>query len=496
VPVIEPQTPLHLAAPHSVSQTTALALDWTLLTEPLFVGKHCLNPSTQTTGPGWRVADQPFTLSAEQGAFLRTLGTHLWRFMQAAQALYTASSQGTAPAFVAQWLDRGKPADLLALAHHPSQRHRLPHVIRPDVLLTETGYAVCELDAVPGGLGFVAALNAAYAGWQHHGLMAPPEGLPTRFWHWLCEQLPPLSQGGTDPVVVIALCEESADYTLEWAWLSEAIRQATGGRCHVVDVDQLSVISDRLGYTNEADQWVPVDLVYRFYELFSRADHAGIARIEAAQQAGLVAVTPPANFVQEEKLWLALWHHPALRGWWTEEQVPPDTAAVLDAIIPPGWAVSNDEAGRSQTLAALKAKGIPIKEWAQLGQASQKERQLVLKPSGFSPLAWGSRGVSVGHDLPGAIWAERVAGALAVTNGTPWVLQRFAKPASVPVAFLPGPGEVAQPFEGRVRLCPYYLVSADGSSVELVSVLATVCPKDKKVIHGMSTAVMAPCRVG
>ncbi|TLY21539.1 MAG: hypothetical protein E6K68_05800 [Nitrospirae bacterium] len=47
------------------------------------------------------------------------------------------------------------------------------------------------------------------------------------------------------------------------------------------------------------------------------------------------------------------------------------------------------------------------------------------------------------------------------------------------------------PMPGRVRLSPYYFTAGD--NVELGGILATVCPLDKKLIHGMTEAVMAPC---
>jgi hypothetical protein len=50
---------------------------------------------------------------------------------------------------------------------------------------------------------------------------------------------------------------------------------------------------------------------------------------------------------------------------------------------------------------------------------------------------------------------------------------------------------------GRVRLCPYYFVTGNGDDARahLGGVLATICPADKKIIHGMSTAILAPCSV-
>jgi hypothetical protein len=48
---------------------------------------------------------------------------------------------------------------------------------------------------------------------------------------------------------------------------------------------------------------------------------------------------------------------------------------------------------------------------------------------------------------------------------------------------------------GRARLCPYYFVGGDGDAArpQLGGVLATICPADKKIIHGMTDAILAPC---
>jgi len=44
-------------------------------------------------------------------------------------------------------------------------------------------------------------------------------------------------------------------------------------------------------------------------------------------------------------------------------------------------------------------------------------------------------------------------------------------------------------------LCPYYFVSGEGDSARptLGGVLATIVPADKKIVHGMADAVLAPC---
>ena len=53
------------------------------------------------------------------------------------------------------------------------------------------------------------------------------------------------------------------------------------------------------------------------------------------------------------------------------------------------------------------------------------------------------------------------------------------------------------PMKGRARLCPYYFVSGDGDNLrsELGGVLATAVPAEKKIVHGMADAILAPCSV-
>ena len=47
--------------------------------------------------------------------------------------------------------------------------------------------------------------------------------------------------------------------------------------------------------------------------------------------------------------------------------------------------------------------------------------------------------------------------------------------------------------QSRVRLTPYYFVVA--GAARLGGVLATLCPHDKKKIHGMADAILVPCAV-
>ena len=91
----------------------------------------------------------------------------------------------------------------------------------------------------------------------------------------------------------------------------------------------------------------------------------------------------------------------------------------------------------------------------------KSERDYVLKPSGFSELAWGSRGVKVANDLTKDEWREALREAQASFDKTPYILQRFHKGKRVRVPYLDASSGEIEEMDGRVRLCPYYFVDGD-----------------------------------
>ena len=94
----------------------------------------------------WQIAPEPFPLTLEIRRDLETLGRVLLQFYRALNLLYQHSAAGKQPAWIADWLDRGKPPELIALQRSTLFKNELPRVIRPDVILTESGLKIVELD--------------------------------------------------------------------------------------------------------------------------------------------------------------------------------------------------------------------------------------------------------------------------------------------------------------------------------------------------------------
>ena len=433
----------------------------------------------------WRIAPTPFPLTKDQLHFFHQLGPQLLSFYRALNRLYADSVRGLQPAWIAGYLDQGKPEVLLTYSRMKRFRDQLPAVIRPDIIPTQDGMVITELDSVPGGIGMTACLSALYAEREngHLSLVGGPEGMVRGFAAMLRSQL--VQRTGC---VAILVSEEAKDYRPEMTWLAGRLR-AIGLDAYCVEPRQIRFTEEGLRITSdEMDQ--PVALIYRFYELFDLLNIPKSELVQYALKKDRVTVTPPYKPALEEKLAFALLHHPILRPFW-EQALSNEVFLHLTTIMPRTWILDPAPIPPSATIPGLVIGGRAMMNWRDLATATQKERHLVIKPSGFSELAWGSRGVSVGHDMPQGEWAGAIDNALAAFPHTPYILQEFHKGRLYELDYFdPVTGEMNR-MSGRARLSPYYFVS--GEKTELAGILATICPADKKVIHGMKDAVMVPC---
>ncbi len=442
-----------------------------------------------TPSTTWRIGVTPFTLTRDQLDFFDKLGPQLLSFYRALNRLYLDSVRGIQPAWVAGYLDQGKPEGLLTFSRMKRFRDQLPAVIRPDMIPTQDGMVITELDSVPGGIGLTGALTEIYSATSSTPypleIVGGSEGMVRGFAAMLKSQL--AQQTGC---VAILISEEAKDYRPEMTWLAARLR-TIGLDAYCVEPRQIRFTEEGLRIaSDEMDR--PIALLYRFYELFDLPNIPKWELVQYAIKKDRVTVTPPYKPALEEKLAFGLLHHPVLQPFW-EQTLGREIFLHLTAIMPHTWILDPAPIPPSATIPGLAIGGHAVMDWHDLATATQKERHFVIKPSGFSELAWGSRGVSVGHDMPQNEWAGAIDKALDSFPHTPYVLQEFHKGRLYELDYFdPESGEMKR-MSGRARLSPYYFVS--GEQTELAGILATICPADKKVIHGMRDAVMVPCAV-
>lgn len=404
----------------------------------------------------WVLSPEPFQLDEKTSRIIESLGPALLAFQRACNRLYLDSAAGRGHPWVPKLLDQGKPQRVIDLGRHAAWRDELPRMMRPDLVLTEKGVCISELDSIPGGIGLTAWLNQAYTS-LGDDVIGGGRGMIDNF-------------AAAFPTEDILISRESSDYLPEMEWLAMQLGDRRASRT-----------ADFNPQTDTRNQ----QALYRFFELFDLDNVEHSAELLQMAADGNVSITPPIKAFLEEKLWLVLFWIPQLEDWW-RSALSTEHFALLRDCIPFGWIMNPQKLPPTAVYPQLD-----INAWEEMKSFGRRERELVLKISGFSERGWGSRGVFIGHDLSQDAWSAAIDEALASFPTNPFVLQRFHAGRVVNHPAWHDDKRVATLEKSRVRLCPYYFV-ANGEP-RLSGVLATVCPADKKILHGMKDAMMLPC---
>src|SRR5438270_6575424 len=160
----------------------------------------------------WLLSPDAFPIEKKFLTELEQLGHRLFVFQRACNQLYQLSVKGKQPEWVARYLDAGKPKELIEFSRRKEIRDDLPSVIRPDLILTDDGYIIAEIDSVPGGIGLTGWLNQTYSKFDQE-IIAGADGMLDGF-----ETV--LPNGGD-----IVISQESATYRPEMEWLAARLKE-------------------------------------------------------------------------------------------------------------------------------------------------------------------------------------------------------------------------------------------------------------------------------
>ena len=433
----------------------------------------------------WLLSPDAFPIDKKFAAELEQLGHRLFVFQRACNQLYQLSVKGKQPAWVARYLDAGKPAELIEFSRRKEIRDDLPRVIRPDLILTDKGYIIAEIDSVPGGIGLTGWLNQTYSAFDSE-IIGGADGMLDGF-------RTVLPNGGD-----ILISQEAATYRPEMEWIAARLQDRHAVAPRMRDHSDSIRNSKPAGISDPRYSWrvVPAEnyepqdgrAVYRFFELFDLPNIAKIDKTLRANAEGRITITPPIKPYLEEKMWFALFWLQPLKEFWRRE-LGDKYFIKLQEVIPYSWLLDPTPLPQHAVIPRLE-----IHDWREAARFSQKDRDLLLKVSGFSPLGWGSRGIALGSDLPHAEWQRRIEHALANFESTPTILQKFHKGRLFKHRYWDASSGELKTMKGRVRLCPYFFVEED--RVKLRGALATIVPADKKFLHGMRDAILVPSRIG
>src|SRR6202795_777815 len=202
----------------------------------------------------WLLSPDAFPVEKKFVVELEQLGHRLFVFQRACNQLYQQSVKGKQPDWIARYLDAGKPPELIEFSRRKEIRDDLPRVIRPDLILTENGYIIAEIDSVPGGIGLTAWLNQTYSAFDND-IIGGPDGMLDGFRSVLPE-------GGD-----IVISQEAATYRPEMEWIAARLEARAPSRPGTAQRPSLQQQSNVTLRVVAAENYEPQDgrAVYRFF---------------------------------------------------------------------------------------------------------------------------------------------------------------------------------------------------------------------------------------
>ncbi len=379
----------------------------------------------------WLVSPAWFELSNEQISELKKLGGLLYRFLDACNDLYFADEK------VAKLVEQGKPEKVIALQR--SFPKEMPCLIRPDIVLTEDGFKVTEIELVVGGMGMGSKIKEA-----HLSVMPVAKPFKGSIPRSFLKAVKPIA-GGKKIFLVPSF---HSRYLPELKILSKLCRRKGA------DVEAMQPEKVRGA--------MRVGVIWRLFEAYEWG------KIQLPDK---VPIYPPLKQFLEEKIWMALLYCKDYENFWKSRLGK--NFDLLKKYIPPTWVIHEN------------FLPMPLSELMLL---SRKKRQYVTKLSGYSEKAWGGRSFIYWGEPSKKKWKEFLS--TAMQSNQLYILQQFqqSKKHSFPALIN---GEIKQIDNLRNRLCPFYF--RIGKKAELGDIIVTL--RKCKNVHGATDSIRIPVAI-
>lgn len=379
----------------------------------------------------WLISPSWFELNTEQILELKRLGYRLYRFLEASNNLYFKDEK------VAKLVEQGKPEPVIT-----SQRNlpkEMPLLIRADIVLTENGFQVTEIEIIVGGMGMGSKIKEAYL-----SVIPPSKPYPGSILKSFLRTVRIVS--GKEKILLVP--SFSSRYLPELRIFSR-LCQREGYNVEAIPPE-------------EVRKTMKVGIIWRLFEAYEWE------KIELPKK---VPIYPPLKQFMEEKIWMALLHCQDYRNYW--ENSLGEDFSFLKKYIPPTWIIHQSYLPR------------PLSELEKLGR---KRRQYVTKLSGYSEQAWGGKSFRYWGEPSNKKWKEFLS--TAIGSNQLYILQEFQNSIKYSFPALIN-GEIKQIDNLRTRLCPFYFKV--GEEVELGDIIVTL--RKHKNVHGATDSIRIPVAI-
>ncbi len=385
-------------------------------------------------GIGFRVSPTPFKLTKEQKDEMLCIGKAICNYMDACIELYSSNQE------VKEILDRGKPKEYIG--------KELPNYLflRPDLILTETGFSICEIETSPFGLGLAEILNRTYGNVGYDPLVKQ-------------NTLKNYIQSRTANEGTIAYSDKVKSFKGQLDFLAEEIFSGNGKKWDSENISHNTTSSEeiyRAFYLNDAYKDKNI-------ELFLKEPHLHIP-----------SKTPQ---FEEKALMSFIWDKRYTKFF--EEQLGKAEYNLLKKAIPKTW-ILGEENYIEGGLPEGKESSIDI---ATLGKS---KRQFVLKSSGFNTNSSWGEGVVFLHKMGGKVAGEKIQSAINDNNHL-YIMQEYKQGKNVPMIYIDENTQEKKQVKAKVRITPYFSYQP-GNKGELIAAKVTGC-ENTEYVHASSASI-------
>ncbi len=389
--------------------------------------------SNESDNINFRVSPTPFKLTRTQKEELESIGLAICDYMDSCIELYKTNENAR------NLLDRGKPEI------YKNVKDIKYLFLRPDLILTEEGFCVCEIETSPFGLGLAEVLNRTYGN----------EGFNTvvdqnQLKNYIDSKV---AQKGT-----IAYSEKVEAFSGQLDFLAEQLFSGSGKSWKAEKINSDTIAEKQ---------------IYRAFYLSEGFTDKNVANLLRESHEYLPTATPQ---FEEKALLSFIWDKRYKE--FLNEKLGKAEFELLRKIIPKTWVLGEEK----YIDGGLPSGKIDSMGLAELGK---RNRKFVLKQSGFSTASSWGEGVMFLHKMSGNKASEMIKLASEDKEHL-YIIQEFNQGRNVPMEFIEA-DRISKSIDAKIRITPYYAYMGMEKG-KLIGAKVTGC-ENTEYIHASTASI-------
>lgn len=381
----------------------------------------------------FRVSSKPFKLTKKEKLDIENIGKAICNYMDCCIELYNNNEDAH------ELLDRGKPK------HLKNVKDIKYLFLRPDLILTDSGFCLCEIETSPFGLGLAEVLNRSYGNEGYNTIIQQ-------------NQLKNYIQSEIENSGTIAYSDKVKSFSGQLEFMAKQLFSGNGKVWTAKQIDSSTI---------------PEKQIYRAFYLNEQYNDKNVAKLLNQSHIYLPTTTPQ---FEEKALLSFIWDTRFVD--FLHSKLGNTDFNFLRKIIPKTWVLGEEK---------YVDGGLPNQKQDSLSLAdlSKNNRKYVLKQSGFTTSSSWGEGVKFLHKIGKKNVIDILQNALRDKEHL-YIIQEFKQGKNIPMSFVDKNGKQMD-MNAKIRITPYYAYMGNGKG-NLIAAKVTGC-ENTEYVHATTSSI-------